>query len=143
MRIDEKLDPPGGPILNVFQTFCGGLDAAGQRFEPWMKATARSNFEVMSLMSRRAQAYMNLPARMTQCRTPQDFVAEQTQFWQTMAQHYAECSQRLMATWASVLQANGGAGAAGRQRDYISFPEPQEDAAAQPSRPRPGERRAA
>jgi hypothetical protein len=141
MRMDYKVDPSGGPVQNIFQTFCSGLDAAGQSFEPMVKATTRSNCEMLALMSRRAQAYMELPARLSQCKTPQDLATENVRFWQTMAKEYAESWQRMMSAWTAVAREAGQRGNGKPDRDYITFPEPEE--ANQEQRSRGNERRAA
>ncbi len=91
-------------------------------------------------MNRRAQAYVELPMRLCQCRSPQDLAAEQMRFWQTMAQQYAESSQRLFVAWLELAQQNVGGGE--RERDYITFPEP-EEGEAEPRRGSPDKRRAA
>jgi len=143
MRMDYQMDPAAGPVQNMFQTFCSGLDAAGFGFEPVMKAAARSNIEALTLASKRTQAYLELPARLGQCRTPQDLANEQIRFWQTMAQQYTECSQHIMATWTSCAHETGERARADQQRDYITFPEPQQDGEAEHGTRSPGERRAA
>ncbi|MCL4767340.1 MAG: hypothetical protein KJZ80_14005 [Hyphomicrobiaceae bacterium] len=130
--MDYKSDPSGGPVQKMLHDVCGGFAAAGQSFEPWLRASARGNLEVMTLMSRRAQAYMELPLRLSQCRSPQDVAAEQMRFWETMTRQYSESSQRVFGTWFELAQqsrqrADGNASA--RERDYITFPEP-DDASA-------------
>jgi hypothetical protein len=121
---------------------------AAQGFEPWFKAVTGSSLELLSLMSRRAQAYMELPTYVGNCRTPQDLVDEQMRFWQTAFRQYAESSQRAMSAWTNGMSLAGGfmtawAPLAKQDRDFITFPEPQE--AAGPSEPqkKAGERRAA
>ena len=145
MRMDYSKDPLGGPIQAMLNTAYGGWVATGRNFEPWLRAAARGNLEAFTLMSRRAQAYLELPMRLSQCRTPQDFVNEQVRFWQTMTRQYTESSQRIVGAWLDVAQIGGrrtrGDGAE-KERDYITFPEPEETRAA----PRTGgsaERRAA
>jgi len=73
MRMDYKSDPSGGPIQTMLDTAFGGLIAGGRSFEPWFRAATRSNLEAYSLMSRRTLAYLELPMRLSQCRSPQDF----------------------------------------------------------------------
>lgn len=132
MRMDYKTDPSGGPFQAMLNTAYGGLTATGRNFEPWFRAAARGNLETFTLMSRRAQAYMELPMRLSQCRTPQDLVNEQMYFWQTMTRQYADSSQRIAAAWLDVAQKAGRRDRNGREkeRDYITFPEPEEAAAA-------------
>jgi len=122
MRMDYTLDPPGGPFQNMFNR-AWGLATAGQTLEPWLRATARGNLEALTLMNRRAQAYVELPLRLCQCRSPQDVANEQMRFWQTMAQQYTESSQRIFGSWTELAQQDANPE---RERDYITFPEPEE-----------------
>lgn len=142
MQLNLRQDPAAGPVQNMFQTFYSGWDAAGFGFEPIMKAAARCNVEAVTLGSQRAQAYLELPARLGQCRTPQDFASEQMRFWQTMAQQYTECSRRMMTTWTSCVHEASDRTRQERERDYITFPEPQQEREAERA-PSAGERRAA
>ena len=148
MGTDNKMDPPGGPFKNMFETCCSGMDMAAQRFEPWYKAMAGSSLEVLSLLSQRAQAYMELPTNVGNCRTPQDLVDEQIRFWQTAFRQYAESAQRGMSAWTASMSLIGGAltpwaPPAKPERDFITFPEPQQPASAAEPQKKPGERQAA
>jgi hypothetical protein len=149
MSTDNKIDPSGGPFKNMLETCCGTMDLAAQRFEPWYKAMASSGLEGLSLMSQRAQAYLELPTSVANCRTPRDLVDEQTRFWQTALRQYGESSQRALNVWATSISLLGGVltpwAAAGKpERDYITFPEPQQaTSAAEPQQQKPGERQAA
>jgi hypothetical protein len=111
----------------LHQAYCSGLDLLAKGYEPAFKGIGRWNLEVLGLMSRRARAWMELPARIGQCKTPQDLVREQLQFWQTAAHDYSDGAQRLMAA-SGALAAPGFNGAwtgmtATSSRDYISFPD--------------------
>jgi hypothetical protein len=149
MGTDSKMEPPGGPFKNMFETCCSGMDMTAQRFEPWFKAMAGSNLEMLSLMSQRAQAYLELPTSVGNCRTPEDLVDEQVRFWQTALRQYGQSSQRALNVWATSVSLVGGAlapwaPAAKPERDYITFAEPQKaTAAADPQQKKPGERQAA
>ena len=48
-----------------------------------LKAAARCQLEVFGFLNRRTQAYMQVPTRLAQCRTPQDLINEQMDFWRT------------------------------------------------------------
>jgi hypothetical protein len=149
MSTDSKIDPSGGPFKNMFETCCGGMDLAAQRFEPWYKTMASSGLEVLSLMSRRAQAYFDLPKSVGNCRTPQDLVDEQVRFLQTALRQYGETSQRALDAWATSVSLLGGvltpwAPAAKPERDFITFPEPQPaTGTAEQKQQKPDERQAA
>jgi hypothetical protein len=139
MSGSERLDSKAGPLGNLSQTYLGGLDMMVKGYEPAFKGVSRWNLEVLGLMARRAQAWLEIPSRLSQCKTPADLFKEQTKFWQGAAADYTDGSQRLTAAWsacASVMPKLNGA----QPRDYITFPEPQEAPAAAPKR---GERKAA
>ena len=61
---------------------------------PMMTGAARMNMELASLAGRRAQAYLNLPNVVAQCRGPQDLFAAQARFWQTALEDYSACNRR-------------------------------------------------
>jgi len=143
MSANERTDPKAGPFVNLSQTYCNGLDAVAKNYEPVLKGIGRLNLEVVGLMTRRTSAWMEISARTSQCRTPQDLVSVQMQFWQTAAQDYSESVQRLTAAFGA-LAPPGFPAWSGKTvapaRDYITFAE-QKPAASdqQPKR----ERRAA
>lgn len=139
--MNHKLDPVTGPYQNIFQAYFGNLDSAARGYEPAYKAMARGNLEVMGLVSRRARAYMELPARLASCRTPQELLNEQTHFWQTAYQNYTESARTMMTLWSSVLPFGGllEQGMPKPVRDYISFPEASEP----PAKPSQSEERRA
>lgn len=111
---------PSMPRLDAMPTlpFAPATDAI-------MKGIARWNLEIFGFMSRRAQAYLEIPARISQCRTPNDLMREQTQFWQKAMEQYADTSRRLNGVATQMM---AGAAAAGmpkappRKRDYINVP---------------------
>lgn len=94
-----------------------------QAFEPFMKGVLQCQFEAMSFWSRRAQAYMEIPARLSQCRTPQDLVNEQMRFWQTAFQHYNESAGRIANAYRQMATPPQFAAKQSqpRRRDYLSF----------------------
>ena len=110
---------------NPSQAYFGGLDMMVKGYEPALKGVGRWNLEMLGLMARRAQAWLEIPSRLSQCKTPADLFKEQTRFWQAAAADYTEGSQRLTAAWSAcaVMPKLNGA----QQRDYITFPEPQEN----------------
>jgi hypothetical protein len=112
-------------VSNPFQAYFNSADSLSQGFEP-MKALARCQLEVMGLVSRRAQAYLEIPSRLSQCRTPQDILNEQMAFWRTAFEQYSESSQRIADAWGHVLMPLDDRADARRQRDYITFAEPKD-----------------
>jgi hypothetical protein len=143
MGVQERSEAQSNPLFAFFPAN-GGWDLLAQGYEPFARGLARCNLELMALMSRRAQAYLDIPSRVAQCRTPQDIANQQLRFWQTAMQQYAEGSRRVASIWMSmgVPAFSDGKGEAQRERDYISFPESKEAA---PAAARKGgaERRAA
>ena len=59
----------------------------------------------MGLHDAPGRAWMEIPARASQCKTPQDLVREQLQFWQTAAHDYSEGVQRLTAAFGALAPA--------------------------------------
>lgn len=118
--------------LGLFQSFFHAphfadfTNATQQAPDHMMRGLARWQLELQGLAVRRAQAYLELPARLSQCRTPQELMAEQQRFMQTCFAHYSESSQHLMSAWAQMFQLPTATSEAGRQkgdRDYLSFRE--------------------
>lgn len=116
-----------GPSVGAFQVFFGGLENLPSALGP-MKAAARWQLEAAGFMSRRAQACLEIPTRLGQCRTPQDLVNEQMRFWRIACEQYVESAQRMTQIWSSVafFQLGGTEQPSRRERDYITFPEPRE-----------------
>ena len=137
MSGNERLDSKAGPLGNLSQNYFGGLDAMVKGCEPALKGVGRWNLELIGLATRRSQAWLEIPARLGQCKTPVDVFNEQMRFWQAAVADYADGSGRLAAAWGAcaVLPKLNGA----QPRDYIAFTEPQEPAAA----PKRSDRKAA
>jgi hypothetical protein len=119
------------PIQSAFQMYFSGLESIGQVYDPFAKGIARAQLEFMGLMTRRAQAYMEIPNRLGHCRTPQDLAGEQMRFWRTAFEEYSEGLGRITEAMASLAVPSSGFAQhdeAYSARDYITFPEPQEPA---------------
>ncbi len=131
------------PTQSAFQFYFGGLDAFGHAYDPLLKGVARTQLEMLGFLNRRAQAYMQIPARVAQCRTPQDLINAQVQFWQAAYQDYTESTGRVTNAMAACSLPNLAAMVSEdvrNARDYIAFPDTPEPSTA-PSRSR--ERKAA
>jgi hypothetical protein len=128
MSANERTGPVGGPFGNLSQTYCNSLDHLAKGFEPTLKNVGRWNLELTGLATRRAQAWLEIPTRASQCKTPQDLVKEQLRFWQTAAQDYTEGARRLTAAFGALtgqgLNGAFGGKAVAQPRDYITFTEP-------------------
>jgi hypothetical protein len=140
-----------GPFGAIFQNYISALDSFGQGkaaptaglpgFDPQavtaqatapLKAAGRCQLEALGLINRRAQAYMQVPTRLAQCRTPQDLVNEQMAFWRTAGEQYSDSTRKIAeawtqvfpwasASWANAPWAAGADRATRTERDYISF----------------------
>jgi len=114
------------PFQNPFQAFLGNLDSMPSAFAP-AKTLARAQLEVLGFVNRRAQAYLEIPSRLSQCRTPQDLINEQSRFWNATFQEYAEASRRVMGAWGQLAQPAFSAAKfrsdSAPRHDYITFPE--------------------
>lgn len=132
-RIDTGMFGPFAPIFDAYLSGFQSLSQQGfgspafdaQAVTGPAKAIARCQLEAMGLVNRRVQAYMDIPARVARCRTPQDVLNEQMSFWRTAAEQYTESSTRIAEAWGQMFLP-GGFGApfqGGRpERDYIAFP---------------------
>jgi hypothetical protein len=144
---EERLDPSSGPLGNLSQAYFGCLDAVVQGYEPALRGVGRWNLELMGLLSRRARAWLEIPSRISQCKTPQDLINEQMRFWQTAAHQYADGSRRLTAALGACAVVPGFNGAWGgrtvaRARDYINVSEAKDQPGSSAQR-RSADRRAA
>jgi hypothetical protein len=118
-------DSKSGPMANLSYAYFSGFDAAMKASEPALRGASRINLEIAGFLTRRAQEWLALPAKLSQCKTPVDAAREQLQFWQTAAQQYAEGTHRLVKAFGglSVLPGLNGAFApngGSQARDYIT-----------------------
>lgn len=146
MSGSERLDPKAGPLGNLSQAYFGTLDKVMKGYEPALKGAGRWNLELVGLMTRRSREWLELPTRLTQCKTPIDVMNAQVRFWQTAASQYADASHRLAAAFGACgvmpyLNGAWGGEIVSQTRDYITFPEPKESAPE--TAPRRSDRRAA
>lgn len=94
----------------TIQSAASVVDEVGRRLcDPVLTACARNSAELMSLMSRRMQAYLQLPAQLCGCRSPQDCLAEEVRFAQTAWAQYVECGARMMSAAGCVAPQAAGA----------------------------------
>lgn len=81
-----------------------------------MKALTIQQMELMTFFSRRAQAILGLPQRLSRCRTSADLVNEQMRFWQTAMSQYQDTTTRIASAWGDAfasLPTGAGTGAGG------------------------------
>jgi hypothetical protein len=141
MRGAERLDPQCGPFGNLWQTYSNALDLMAKRSEPAALRAGRLGCELMALSLRRAQAWLEMPARLGACRTAPDLLRAQIAFWQAANADYADGSQRLLAALLSTQATSPSTpDPQGRQpRDYIAMADVKEAPAVR----QPNDRRAA
>jgi hypothetical protein len=122
-RRHERADRPENAILE--RLFESG-EQATRSIAPMMTGAARMNMELASLAGRRAQAYLELPSAVAQCRGPQDVFAAQMRFWQTALEDYSTCNRRIVAALSAtnaVTSAGGSDGTQRKERDTLTFPD--------------------
>lgn len=136
-----------GPFQGMFHdqglgNLAGMMPPAADQF---MRGLARCQAEMQGLMTRRTQAYFELPGRLAQCRTPQDLMLEQQRFWQMAFEQYSLCSQHFMSAWSQAFQIPqvGGTAAGVPERDYLAFPDPRSANGTVPAQTRTSDRKVA
>lgn len=72
--------------------------ASTQAATPALKIASRIQIEAAALATRRAQAYMEIPAILARCQTGQDLLTAQVMFWQMAQRHYVEGFEHLAAS---------------------------------------------
>ena len=60
---------------------------------------AQTNMEVAALMGRRSRAYLDYPAHISKCQTPQQLFDENARFFQEMMHDYQATNDRLLKAW--------------------------------------------
>ncbi len=98
------------------------LEGMSAGFGPW-KALTVQQMELMTLMSRRAQAYLGIPQRMMRCRSQSDLINEQMRFFQTAMSQYQDATTRIAHAWGDLFAALPQPGAGGSSSG-VTFPKP-------------------
>jgi hypothetical protein len=97
------------------------LEAMSAGFGP-MKALTVQQMELVTLASRRAQAYLAIPQRLSRCRTHQDLLNEQMRFWQTAMSQYQDSTTRIANAWSELFAALPTAAAQAAPAPGVTFP---------------------
>lgn len=99
------------------------MDAMSAGFGP-MKALTVQQMELMTLASRRAQAFLAIPQRLSRCRSQSDVLNEQMRFWQTAMSQYQDAATRIASAWSDAFSMLPKAAAAGTGSNAVTFPKP-------------------
>ena len=86
----------------------GSIEAGAHSFELFKSV----NLEVMSLATRRTQAFIEIPSRLGACRSPEDFFGEQLRFWQTAVAEYTDSYSRIFDAYRTRVPVTWGNGKA-------------------------------
>lgn len=121
---ERHYERAGRPQNEVIERFLASTEQATKSMGPMVSSVARANMELVSLAGKRAQAYLDLPNVIAQCRGPQDLFAAQARFWQTAFEDYTSCNRRVVAALsAHNAVAPAAQDPARRERDTITFPD--------------------
>lgn len=82
-------------------------DVLTKDVEPIAKAAALSSCQMASLMSKRTQAYIQLPAAVASCQTPMDLLQKQQEFWQQCAKDYSAAAKAMRNAWSVAVPFTG------------------------------------
>lgn len=95
----EAVETARTATREVSEKSSGQVDQSGQ-FAPALKTMAERNMKAFEEMTGLAQkctrAYLDLPAQLASCRSPQDVLGLQMKLWQGTMTEYAESSRRVM-----------------------------------------------
>lgn len=108
------------------------FETAAKATEPFMRSVTQAQLESAGLVANRARAWLEIPQALAKCRTPQDLLIAQSEFWQRAMRDYMETGKRVTASWQTQLADASKAIDATMEieRDRIEFPDP-----TAPSRP--------
>ncbi len=130
-----------GAWQSAWQGYFAQPTPGAAQYEKAAKSLAHCQLELWGLASRRAQAMLDMPAELAQCRTPDALARVQAAYLKTAFEQYAETSGRMVEAMSSVTgimpqaaaveaapEAAGHAveplTAPPRERDYIALPSP-------------------
>lgn len=80
---------------HVLETITAGLAP--------LKALTVIQMEMITWSSRRAQAVLSIPQRLSACKTHEDLLEEQNRFWQTTFSQNQETIYRIAQAWSDLL----------------------------------------
>lgn len=130
LQTNSQTRSPADPYFRPFHAYFGSLDTMAQSASP-LKSLARCQLEWFGLASRRTQAYLEIPSRLQQCRTPQDLFQEQCRFLQIALEQYAEAGRRIHQAYSEATSSNLAADKP-NTHDYISFGQDEAEPQSQP-----------
>lgn len=123
MSGSQSSKPFGVFSPEIFTSFWKAFGSVAVTAEPALRNATRINLEIAGLAGNRARAYMDIPATLAKCRSPQELISAQMQFWQAANREYAATAQRIGEAMQVGLRAGRSDPADAAMRDFITFPE--------------------
>jgi len=114
-------------VQDFYLAYARGASAMTEAFFPLLKTMTRANLEVMNYASGRARACAEIPARLGRCRTAQDVIAAQSDFWREACAHQAEASRRIAGAFFGALPAAFPSAASQPEAPASAAPRPKEE----------------
>ncbi len=102
-RTADAKDLGFGPMQEAAQAYFGKVNGTNVELGESYRGLARCQLEMWGFASRRAQAYLELPARMSRCRTMAEIQQEQMRFAQQASQQYLESTRRFAQAWQAAF----------------------------------------
>ncbi len=102
-RTADTKDLGFGPMQEAAQAYFGKVNGTNVELGQSCRGLARCQLEMWGFASRRAQAYLELPARMSRCRTMAEVQQEQMRFAQQASQQYLESTRRFAEAWQAAF----------------------------------------
>jgi hypothetical protein len=123
------MSPPGVQAAPP-EPFWRALEAYVRMSEPLLRAASCANLELAGLAAARARAWSEIPASAAACRSPEQLMAAQAQFWQTAMHDYGQTADRVSRAFRDAIPSNALAEAmapAAVMRDVMALRETEQD----------------
>ena len=100
----------------------GTLGGGAQALQPLVKSASRINLELAGFASNRARAWVETSAALMRCRTPEDVLRTQLDFFRDAGQEWLATGRRIGEAWQQVFDASGREPASKpARRDFIDL----------------------
>lgn len=99
--IERNFDRAAQRSERVMEQFENAFDAfwetmVGRGYPPFVQNMARANIELMGFLGRRTRAYMELPAHLVRCDSPEGVLEEHARFVKEAMEDYESASGRVV-----------------------------------------------